>query len=341
MNSKCVIIMMSAAMLLASCGGGEGQKQEVKPLRVSTIKVMRGMADGGQCFSGTIEETAGSVLSFAVSGTLQSVNVSVGQRVSKGQLIAVVDEATLRNAHDIALSTLHQAQDAYRRMKQLHDNGSLPDIQWIEVQSKLSQAEASERIAKKILTDSRLYAPFSGVISEKNVEAGQNVMPGVPVVKLVKTNQVKVKIAVPENEIANVKTGQTLSFSVSALGGKQFTARIIEKGVEANPHTRSYEVKALLNNPMGELMPGMICDAFINDGANSSCIILPAHIVQIDKSNQQFVWVYNKGVAHKRVITTGELTAQGVVVTSGLAAGDEVLTEGQQKVSEGTRVINN
>lgn len=338
MNNRLVILMLASATLFVSCKSGDGQKQEVKPVRVSTVKVMNGAAEGGQCFSGTIEETYGSVLSFAVSGTLQSVNVSVGQRVNKGQLIAVVDEATLRNAHDIAASTLNQAQDAYRRMKQLHDNGSLPEIQWIEVQSKLAQAEASERIAKKSLTDSRLYAPFSGVIAEKNVEAGQNVMAGVPVVKLVKTNQVKVKIAVPENEIANVKTGQSLSVVVSALGGKQFTARIIEKGVEANPLTRSYEVKALLNNPTGELMPGMICDAFIRSGAQSSCIILPSHIIQLDKNNQQFVWINDNGKARKRVITTGELTAQGVTVMSGLAEGDEVLTEGQQKVSEGMTI---
>lgn len=84
-----------------------------------------------------MEESTGSVLSFSVSGTLKRLGISIGTRVCKGQLIAVVDETTLRNAHDIALSTLRQVKDAYGRMKQLHDAGSLPEIQWIEIQSKL------------------------------------------------------------------------------------------------------------------------------------------------------------------------------------------------------------
>lgn len=328
--------LVLSVLLIAGCKGKD-KPTETQPVRVKTTVVATSLAGDASTFSGTVEETSGSVLSFTVSGTLRSVNVSTGTRVSKGQLIAVIDDATLRNSYDIAQSTLTQAEDAYQRMKQLHDAGSLPEIQWVEVQSKLSQARSAERIAKKNVDDCRLYAPFSGFIAEKNVETGQNVLPGAPVVKLVKTQQVKVKVAVPENDISKIRIGGGATVCVQALGGKTFTGRIVEKGVEANPITRSYDVKALLDNNGGELLPGMVCDvAFNGNGQTEQAIVVPANIIQIDKDNKTFVWTNKNGKAHKCVVDAGTVTNSGVVVLSGLSAGDELIVEGQQKVSEGT-----
>lgn len=336
--NKVTGLLLLSALILTGCKDNKKQT-ETQPLQVKTMEVTQQPTTDGRTFPGTLEETVGTVLSFNVSGTLKSINVSTGTRVAQGQLIAVVDDATLKNSHDIALATLNQAKDAYARMKQLHDAGSLPEMQWVEVQSKLEQAQSAERISCKSLTDSRLYAPFSGVISEKNAEAGQNVLPGAPVVKLVKTQQVKVKVAVPENEISNIRVGGTATVSVSALSGKTFTGRIVEKGVAANPLTRSYDVKALLNNPTGELMPGMICDVSLSSSSSAKTVImLPANIIQIDKDNREFVWTAVGGKAHKVYVATGDVTDRGVIVTSGLSAGDKVITEGQQKVSEGTLI---
>lgn len=331
-------LLLLAALIITGCKNDKEQTQ-TQPLQVKTMDVAQQAAADGRTFPGTLEETVGTVLSFNVSGTLKSINVSTGTRVTKGQLIAVVDDATLKNSHDIALATLNQAKDAYARMKQLHDSGSLPEMQWVEVQSKLEQAQSAERISRKSLADSRLYAPFSGVIAEKNAETGQNMLPGVPVVKLVKTQQVKVKVSVPENEISHIRVGGTAAVRVSALGGKAFTGRIVEKGVAANPLTRSYDVKALLSNPKGELMPGMICDVSLSSSAAvQTVIMLPANIIQIDKDNREFVWTAVGGKAHKAYVSTGDVTDRGVIITSGLSTGDKVITEGQQKVSEGMQV---
>lgn len=117
---------------------------------VKTMVVSSNSSMTSYNFSGTIEEMTSSVLSFAVNGTLKNISVSLGDKVSNGQLIATVDDATLNNAHEIAKATLRQAEDAYERMKQLHDAESLPEIQWIEIQSKLEQAQAAERISRKV-----------------------------------------------------------------------------------------------------------------------------------------------------------------------------------------------
>ena len=145
---------------------------------VKTMTVVRGAPSDGGRYSGTVEEQNGTPLSFSVAGTVQAVHVRLGQRVAAGQLIATLDDASLRNSHAAAQAALKQAEDAYRRMKELHDKGSLPDIKWVEVQSQVEQARSVEQIAAKNLRDCRLYAPYDGVIAAKNVEVGQNVVPG-------------------------------------------------------------------------------------------------------------------------------------------------------------------
>lgn len=325
-------------ILLVGCKQS-GETTSVEPVKVKTQTMQSVVITGAQGFSGTIEETTGTILSFPVGGLVGKMSMAIGQRVNKGALLATVDEAAFQSAYDAAAAMLSQAEDAYQRMKQLHDNGSLPEIQWVDAQSKLKQAAASEQIAKKGLKDCRLYAPFSGVIAEKNVETGQNVLPGMPVAKLVTIQQVKVKVSVPENEITQLQIGQTAQIEVPALGNKTFEGRIVEKGVAAHALSRSYEVKALVDNPAQELMPGMICRMHINKVAGEQkALILPVRVVQLDENNRSFVWVNAGGKAEKRWVRAGELTRQGVVIESGLAVGDEVIVEGQQKVSEQTQI---
>ena len=228
---------------------------------------------------------------------MKQLNIAEGQSVAAGQLVAVLDATTLGYLVSASSATVGQAQaavghvglaqaeksaaqasDAYKRIKLLHDNGSLPEIKWVEVQiryqqaqdavnqvrQQVSQAEAAVQTAKaqknislKNLHYTLLYAPSSGYISKKFTEVGQNIAPAQPVAMLVDIRQVKVKICVPEDEIARVRLGQALRFTVSSLPGKSFTARVTEKGVAADPITRSYEVKALADNADRKLLPGL------------------------------------------------------------------------------------
>ena len=335
MNAKHCSIAVLCCLALMMTGCGQQEVRDSQPIKVAVMKVKPAVLSGEQDYSGTIEEASGSTLSFPVAGTVQQIPVVAGQRIAKGEVIAVLDEAALRSTYEAASASLAQAEDAWRHMKQLHDAGSLPEMQWIEVQSKLKQAQSVEAISKKNLDDGRLYAPFSGVISEKSVEVGHNVMPGQPVVRMVAVDHVKVCISVPENEISHISTGLPVNVSVPALDGKTFSGKIVEKGIVAQPLSRSYEVKALVDNSSGELMPGMICSVGIDGGDADTAVILPAPVIQTDERNRAFVWVNDSGKARKRVVETGALVRDGVMISSGISTGDEVIVEGQQKVSEG------
>lgn len=344
MIKKTCMMLLSGTLMLGSCSEKSGQETTVKTVNVKTMTVQQMAADDQQGYSGTIEEMSGSSLSFASVGTLKGVSASEGQMVRQGQLIATIDETSLQSAYEAALAAREQALDAEQRMRLLHDAGSLPEIKWIEVQTQVRQALSAEKMAKKALTDTRLYAPFSGYVAEKQAEAGQSVAPGVPIVKLVRIDHVKVSISVPEEEIAQIHTGQSLQVKVPALGGKTFEAKVAEKGVTADALSRSYEVKGIIGNPQHELLPGMIAEVHLGTMGTSQhmeqTITLPAEIIQIDADNRPFVWTVVNDKALRTYVTLGQNIGDNVQITEGLMAGDKIICEGQQKVSNGMKVNN-
>lgn len=345
----------AALCCLAAIAAGCGRREEPKaaPVKVKVVRVESVGISDGRTFSGTIEAESTVALSFPSGGTIGRMLVDEGQTVTKGQLVAVTDEANASSsvamaeaAMSQALDMLAQAQDAHGRMKLLHDNGSLPEIKWIEAQTQLSQAEAgvrqaraAERMARKGLADTRLHAPVAGYVAERMAEPGQNVLPGAPVVKVTDIRRVKVKIAVPDTEIGRFERGQKVRVTVAALGGFTCEAVVTEKSVTADPLSRSYEVKSLADNAEGRLLPGMICEVTADGGAlGRTGMVLPANLVQMDDGNHPFVWKIAGGRAVKAYVATGYCFGRSVVVTAGLHVGDSVVSEGWQKVSEGTSV---
>lgn len=339
MKKKCHIALFTLLTLCACQNNSDKVETTTIPVKVKTIPVATSATYEEKHFSGTVEENNETALSFSVTGNVQYIYVKPGDHVKTGQLIASLEKTTISSSYQAAKAARNQAEDAYKRMKELHDKGSLPEMQWIETQSKLQQAQSMEEIALKNLKDCQLYAPYDGIIAEKNIEVGQNVAPGVPVGKLVSVNELKVKIAVPETEIANINKQQKAIIKIPALNNQNFNGIVTEKGIAANPLSRSYEVKIKILDKNNDLMPGMVADVTLKTSQQEkSLYIIPYHIVQLDEHNNSFVWINNNGKAQKRNIICGEFTSNGVVVLSGLNENDEIIVEGQQKVCENTKI---
>ena len=154
MNNIKQLALAVAALTLAACGGssdnGSRQREAVK---VEVTRVKAAPAGQAGSYSGTVEEESGTLLSFAVGGTVSRVLVNEGDRVGKGQLIATLDAEQLTHNHASARAALKQAEDAYKRMEELHGKGSLSEIKWVEAQTALERARASEQMARKQLAD--------------------------------------------------------------------------------------------------------------------------------------------------------------------------------------------
>lgn len=340
------------ALLLTACGKKKASADDYS-VRVKVMEVGAVQVKGEQGFSGTVEERSGVSLSFATGGTIRSIMVDDGQMVKAGQLIAVLDgadqahalaasEATTQQARD----ALAQAQDNYNRMRQLHDAGSLPDARWVEAQTQLAEArsalksaESLEKISRKSNADVRLTAPFSGYVARRTADAGQNIVAGEQVVRLVRIDRVKVKISVPEEEIGKISKGEAMMITCAAAGDKVFTGHVVEKGVAADALSRTYAVKAEVDNPAHELLPGMICQVYTHFTQGEQGIFVPSNVVQLNPDNKAFVWVVENGRAARRDISVVASTSQGVKVDGGLKPGESLIVEGQQKVSDSTRCI--
>ena len=333
--------MLLSALLICSCTGKKEQEAKA-PIRVKTEVASTATSVNGQTYVGMVEEQEATAVSFTGMGVVKRVLVNEGQAVAKGQLIAEMDDTQARNLLSGAEAQMTQANDALERFKMLHDAGSLPEMQWVEIQSKVAQAKSQLDVAKKNLADCRLVAPVSGIIGKKMIGAGETALPSQAVVSILDISSVKVKVAIPEAEIGGISGNTSSIIKVEAIGSS-FEGGRIEKGVQADALTHTYDIRINVANRERKLLPGMV--ASVSFGSEKSEVkteqlSMPVTAVQKKADGSLFVWTIEKdSTAHRTTITTGETLGNRIVVTTGISEGERIVTEGYQKLSENTKVI--
>ncbi len=314
------------------------------PVRVEVNVVgLTNKPSNNRNYSGTVVSADESTVSFSVPGTIQKIYVEEGQKVTKGLLLARIGSESLQNSRNIAQAELEEARDAYQRLKKLHDANALPDIKWVEIQSKLKQAENAAALADRAVSDASVYAPISGYVAYKYADDGQTVVPAEPILKIVNLNNLQIAISVPENEIASFGSNTEAKVSFDVADGLTVTGEVGQKSVAADPLTRSYTVKFNLSGTGDRILPGMIGSvSVVTDPSDSTTKVtsftLPSQAILLSSDNRQFVWIVKGGKAQRKYVEADELSNDGVTVKSGLIYGDSVIVAGMQKVSTGTEV---
>lgn len=336
-----LILTALSLVSLNGCSRKEDKPVVAPPIKVCVMTVDGTRAGESQEYSGTVSAGETTTVSFAVPGTIVQLNAAEGQNVSKGQVLGRVRNNDYLNASNIAQAQLAEAQDAYERLKKLHEGNALPDIKWVEIQQKLKQAENSAEIAKRALDDAVLTSPVSGTISRKFADVGQNVMTMEPVYEIISAGNLTIDISVDERQLSNFKAGQKalVSFDIPEIG--VIEGKVSSKSVVANPLTRTFTVKVSLPGNAKGLYPGMLGKVSFESTPKDSTdvITLPSQAVQLAENNQNFVWIVKDGKAMRRNVETNEFVAHGVIIKSGLSIGDSVIVEGMQKVGTGSKVI--
>jgi RND family efflux transporter MFP subunit len=253
-----------------------------------------------------------------------------------------MDDTQARNLLSGAEAQMAQANDALERYKMLHDNGSLPEVQWVEIQSKVAQAKSQYEVAKKNLADCRLVAPVSGIIGRKLVGTGETAMPSQAVVSILDISTVKVKVAIPEAEISGLGAGTSSIIKVDAINSS-FTGGRIEKGVQADALTHTYDIRISVANAERKLLPGMVASVAFGSGngkEESGKLSVPVTAVQRKADGSLFVWtVSGDSTAHRTTVRTGEIMGNRIAITDGVSEGGRIVVEGYQKLSENTKVV--
>ncbi|WEA00632.1 efflux RND transporter periplasmic adaptor subunit [Mucilaginibacter sp. SJ] len=290
-------------------------------------------------FSGNVEGTTTVKLGFMVPGKINLIASKVGQLVSKGQLVASLEATDYTLNKQLADVQLNEAKDEYRRLKILHDKGSLSESDFSKISTSLQKAEIQQKLTVKNLSDARLFTPIDGVLLSKQAEVGEIISAGTPLFVVSDIRKVTVLAFVPEGELSGLHIGQSASINIAALG-KTFSGQITEVGAIADAASRAFTVKIGLDNAGLHIRPGMIAEARIIFNGQKKGILLPVESIINDSGNQSYVYVADKtgGKAFKRKVSLGKMSANKIEIVSGLSVGETVVTSGQTKLSDGALI---
>lgn len=288
-------------------------------------------------YVGSIESDMQMDLSFPTGGRLTALYVHNGQRVSRGTLLAKVDDTAAKSLHDASLAMLRQAEDGYERMKQVYDEGGVSEVRWMQMLTDLEKARQSEISSRKHLDDCSLYAPQDGIISMKDHHIGEEMAPLSPLCHLIDMKSLHVLFSVPEQEVEFIHEGECATASLPSAPDKTLQVRISDKGLLANPMGHTYKIKAHITSSEGaHLMVGQVAKVHLSSTAPQG-LIVPSYCVQT-MADGLTVWVVRDGKAYRTPIEVEVYVKNGVLVRSGLQPGDIIVTDGYQKLYEGAEV---
>ncbi len=340
MNKKKTALLLMA--LLPLCLNGcirrviHTPERNVEPVTVKVMAVSQGSDTRTTGFVGTVESARTDVLNAPASGTLVSLPVREGEKVSKGQLVASIRSESLESAYRLTRASLDQAEDALKRVKMVRETGTISEADYVKVETQVQQARASEAAAKAALERCQIKAPFDGVVEKVWPAKDVEITLAEPLLRVVDLNRLEAHFSLPESDFGKYEAGQSVSVEVPALG-KTMSGTLAVKGITASALSRSYSCTVSLKNTAEGLMPGMVCKVLLGGATGAEAIVLPTSTVLTDMDGR-YVWTVLDGIVYKRYITVAGYSKDGILVSDGLVEGDRVIVEGRRKVSSGMKV---
>ncbi len=345
------------SLLLVACSKEVPQKQELpRPVKYQEASLMGG--ELGRTFSGSAKAGVQTEMSFKVAGTIEKVNVKIGQRIKRGYLIAVLDpsdylidyeeaDASVKNAD----AQEKKAKSNYQRVSILYENQNASLAEYEAAKAEFESAKANEKAAKQKrklaqsqLDYTKLYAPVSGIVNNVYVEENENVIRGGSIITLASGDNIEVSAGIPEQYIAGIDINQTATVKFPSLPAQDFEGVISEVSYALSDETAVYPVTVKLINPSAAIRPGMAANVSIGlaKGSNEPSLMVSASAVGEDQ-NGNFVFVLEPDqgetyIARKRTVKIGQLTSEGFEVDSGLEEKELVAVAGLQTLLDGMKV---
>ncbi|MDE5417163.1 efflux RND transporter periplasmic adaptor subunit [Ancylomarina sp. DW003] len=332
------------------------QKENLRPVKYAEISY----SGIGQVrsFNGTARSDKEINLSFRTSGILTILNISAGQKVKKGELLAQIDNSEARLSLEQSISSLNSAKanlntstSTLSRTKTLFEKGSASLSDYENAKSSFASAKAdfeskkrTVEIQKKQVGYGIIYAPANGIIASKNVENNENVGSGSVIAVLNAGSFMEISLGMPENVINRVHKGMKVIAKFPALQGKKFEGVVDEIAPSIESGSATYPVRVKLLGKNTEVKSGMAANITFNfpKTDNQEVLIVPISAVGED-SKGNFVYLIEKqsekiGLIKKQHFTIGELSPIGFEVVKGLKPGQIVATAGLQTLLDGQKV---
>ena len=356
---KHISLWICISITFGACKDKEVQKEEVlRPVEYQ--EVGNSSAQNVRTFSGIAKAGDEIELSFRSNGIITTLDIKVGQKVNKGDLIAKLDNVQANLAYEQSVSALNSAKSAMNtakssldRVKSLYEKGSnsLSDYENARnsYQTALDQYESAKRnkgIQQSQINYGYIRAPKTGIIAAKNSELNENVSAGQVIAVLNAGDHTNIEVGLPENVINKVKLGMNPDIAFSALLDQKFTGNVIEISPIVGEGTATYPVKIDITNVTKDIKPGMTANVTFNFGDEQSVtdtsLVIPVKSVGEDGTGR-FVFLIeadtdSTGIVKKQHIELGELTTSGFKIKSGLSKGQKIATAGLQTLLDGQKV---
>ena len=310
---------------------------------VSVLKVKDTVFSHYLEIQGNVDTKENILVQPEYQGTLVSLTVKAGQRVSKGQILGRIDDAGLSQQVASLESQYALAKTTFERHKNLWDQKIGSEIQYLQAQTQMISAQRGVAQIKAQLSKTIIRAPFTGTIDEVFVEKGQVVAPSQQgLMRIVNLSNMYVSTSVPETYIGKLKVGTQVDVLLTSLG-KTYKGKVRQIGNFVNPNNRSFSIEVGVPNPENLLRPNQVANLKISDYISKNTIVVPTNVIQEDGSKNKFVFVVTNsdgktGIAKKVIIILGKSSENVTEILSGLSTDDIIVTEGANAVSEGMKL---
>ena len=269
--------------------------------------------------------------------------VKNGQKVTKGQLLARIDDGGMGQQLAQMQIQSELAKTTFERQERLWKQKIGSEIQYLQAKSNFEGQQRAVNQMEIQVAKTGVRAPFSGTIDNVITEQGSVVSPGqTPLLRIVNLRNMYIKTDVPETYISSVTKGQQVYVSFPVLG-KSLDAQIRQAGNFINPNNRTFKIEIDVPNTDNLIKPNLTARLRINDYTNENALLIPQNIISENAQGEQYIYVLknidnNKAQAQKVIIKTGETQGDVIEVLEGLNDGDQIINEGARSVEDGQSV---
>jgi RND family efflux transporter MFP subunit len=342
-NNLIALVLMSMLIFSAcSNSGNEEQTTDAVDQKTNVVRVkktQRVTIDNTLEYTGTIEAFEVTHLGAATPGQVEKIYVEVGDKVKKGQLIALFDRTKLMQAR-IQLATLEQDM---KRMDTLLAAGSI-------AQQKYDQLKAQYDITKTnvefLERNTEVKSPINGIITGKYIEDGEifSMAPNPKtggkgaIVSIMNIRDVKVLFGISEKYFPVLKKGMKSNIKLDIFPEKSFTGSIYRIHPVIDKMTRTFTVENIISNTKELLRPGMFARVELKLGIMEVLIVPSTAVLKQTGTNERYVFVYEDGNAVRKTVHLGRLIEDNIEIVSGLTENEQLIIEGQSKLMDGSSV---
>ncbi len=309
-----------------SGGKGGGKSAGASAIPVNVYVVGMETVDNQIFASGTVLPNEEVNLMSEISGRLIKLNIQEGAYITKGQLVAKINDRELKAQLQKVNYNQELARKIELRQQKLLKVEAINLEEYDVTSNNIRVLDAEKEVIESQLEKTEIRAPFSGRIGLKNISEGAYLAPGTPIATIVQSNPIKIDFTVPEKYASDIRVGGQLTFN---LDGDVFnySAKVIALDPKVDESLRTLRIRATAANPAGKFVPGMFVKVKANLAANHKAVMIPTEaIVPVLKGKK--VFVVKNGKAEEVMVTTGLRTDKKIQVLDGLQPGDSLITSG-------------